>query len=224
MLHNNLIVKRYSTQYYYQVSSLSPASNIMGNIATTPPTPDVASPPPPPLSERPASTVSRHSPPASRGPGKSGPHHLEDVGSLGEIWTNRDKWEDFKSWLRLKSEGETDSEGEPLSLERFAIFLELYVSLDQQFRSQPDSEHCLNLVVEIETHREQFLGRERCLDCIDAVMRKTTLERIKNVREGKEKPSPAVFAIVYQRVVDKLSELLGSYQNSLLEQEKSRKK
>ena len=188
--------------------------------ATPVPAPDVISPPP--LTDKPANTSSRHSPPASRPPGvcRSGsPHHLEDVGSLGEIWTNRDKWEDFKSWLRLKSEGETDSEGEPLSLERFAIFLEIYVSLDQQFRSQPDSEHCLNLVVEIETHREQFLGRERCLDCIDAVMRKTTLERIKNVKEGKEKPSPAVFAIVYQRVVDKLSELLGSYQNHLLQQQ-----
>ena len=156
--------------------------------------------------------------------GRSGPHHLEDVGSLGEIWTNRDKWEDFKSWLRLKSEGVTDSDGQPLSLERFAIFLELYVSLDKEFRSQPDSEHCLNLVLEIDTHREEFFGRERCLECLDGVMRKTTLERIRNVKEGKEKPSPAVFAIVYQRVVDRLSELLGSYQNSLMEQEKSSKR
>ena len=143
------------------------------------------------------------------------------MGSLGEIWTNRDKWEAFKSWLRLKSEGVEDSQGRPLSLERLAIFLELYVSLDQQFRSQPDSENCHNLLVEIATHKEDFFGRERCLDCVDAVMRKSTLERIRNVKEGKEKPSPAVFAIVYQRVVDKLSELLGSYQNYLVKQEKS---
>ena len=172
-------------------------------------------------------TASRHSPPASRPgglAGRSSPHHLEDVGSLGEIWTNTDKWEDFKSWLRLQSEGVTDSDGQPLSLERFAIFLELYVSLDQQFRSQPDSEHCHNLVVEIATHKEDFFGRERCLDCLDAVMRKSTLERIKNVRERREKLSPAIFAIVYQRVVDKLSELLGIYQNYLIAQEKSIKK
>ena len=55
-------------------------------------------------------------------------------------------------------------------------------------------------------------------------MRKSTLERIRNVREGKEKPSPAVFAIVYQRVLDRLSELLGNYQNHLREQEKSTRK
>ena len=187
-------------------------------------TPTAAAPettPAPALSSGAQTTASRHSPPASRPAGvagRSSPHHLEDVGSLGEIWTNTDKWEDFKSWLRLKSEGVKDSEGRPLSLERFAIFLELYVSLDQQFRSQPDSEHCHNLVVEIATHKEEFFGRERCLECLDAVMRKTTLERIKNVRERKEKPSPAIFAIVYQRVVDRLSELLGSYQNYLLEQ------
>ena len=155
--------------------------------------------------------------------GRSSPHHLEDVGNLGEIWRNTDKWEDFKSWLRLQSEGVTDSDGQPLSLERFAIFLEFYVSLDQQFRSQPDSEHCHNLVVEIATHKEEFFGRERCLDCLDSVMRKSTLERIKNVRERKEKPSPVIFAIVYQRVVDKLSELLGSYQNHLLEQHQPNK-
>ena len=173
-------------------------------------------------------TPSRHSPPASRPPGVSGrlgsPHHLEDVGSLGEIWTNSAKWEEFKSWLRRKSEGVEDSDGRPLSLERLAIFLELYVSLDQEFRSHPDSEHCHNLVVEIETHHEDFFGRERCLDCIDAGMRKATLERIRNVREGKEKPSPAVFAIVYQRVVDKLSELLGSYQNYLIQQQDPKKR
>ena len=185
--------------------------------------PDVISPTP--LTDKPASTTSRHSPPASRPPGvtRSGsPHHLEDVGSLGEIWTNREKWEEFKSWLGQKSEGETDSDGRPLSIERFAIFLELYVSLDQHFRSQPDSEHCLNLVLEIENHNEDFFGRERCLDCIDTGMRKSTLERIRNVREGKEKPSPAVFAIVYQRVLDRLSELLGSYQNHLIQQPNKR--
>ena len=193
--------------------------------ATPVPAPDVISPPP--LTDKPANTSSRHSPPASRPPGvcRSGsPHHLEDVGSLGEIWTNRDKWEEFKSWLREKSEGVTDSDGLPKSLERFATFLELYVSLDQQFRSHPDSEHCLNLVLEIENHNEDFFGRERCLDCIDAGMRKSTMERIRNVREGKEKPSPSVFAIVYQRVIDRLSDLLGSYQNHLLQQQKPNKR
>ena len=197
----------------------------MGNTTTTAAAPETT--PAPALSSGAQTTASRHSPPASRPlgvAGRSSPKPLEDVGNLGEIWTNTDKWEDFKSWLRLKSEGVTDSEGRPLSLERFAIFLELYVSLDQQFRSQPDSEHCHNLVVEIATHKEEFFGRERCLECLDAVMRKTTLERIKNVRERKEKPSPAIFAIVYQRVVDRLSELLGSYQNYLIEQKKSIKK
>ena len=182
--------------------------------------PDVISPPP--LTDKPANTSSRHSPPASRPPGvcRSGsPHHLEDVGSLGEIWTNRDKWEEFKSWLRDLSEGE-DSEGRPLSLERYALFLELYVELDQQFRSQPRSPHCHNLVVEIADHPQDFLGRERCLKCVDTAMRKSVLLNIKNVREGKESPSPAVFVILYQRVVDRLSELLGNYQNYLLEKKK----
>ena len=182
--------------------------------------PDVTSP----LSDKPpaAPPPSRHSPPASRPRSLSDRAdlgELEDVCSLGEVWTNRDKWEEFKSWLRDLSEGE-DSEGRPLSLERYALFLELYVELDQQFRSQPPSPHCHNLVVEIADHPQDFLGRERCLKCVDTAMRKSVLLNIKNVREGKESPSPAVFVILYQRVVDRLSELLGNYQNYLLEKKK----
>ena len=170
--------------------------------------------------------ASRHSPPASRpraSIGREDLGELEDIERLGDVWSNRTKWEGFLSWLRSQSEGE-DSEGQSLSLERLAIFLELYVDLDQQFRSQPHSEHCLNMVLEIADHREDFFGRERCLKCIDTAMRKTVLLNVKNVKEGKEFPSPAVFVIVYQRVVDRLQELLGSYQNSLLEKQKSDKK
>lgn len=166
----------------------------------------------------PAPAPSRHSPPASRPASGPGRPELEDVGSLGEIWTNIEKWEGFKGWLGDQSEG-SDSEGVALSLERYALFLELYVSLDQEFRSQAGSEHCHNLVVEIATHPQDFLGRERCLKCIDSGLRKSVMLNIKHVREGKMDPSPAVFVIVYQRVVDRLAELLGSYQNYLLKQE-----
>ena len=195
----------------------------MGNICNTSvsttlpltPTPsqsELQSAPPP---------TSRHSPPASRPRAslrREDLGELEDIERLGDVWSNSEKWEGFKVWLRGQSEGE-DSEGKPLSLERLAIFLELYVGLDQQFRSQPDSEHCLNMVLEIANHQEDFFGRERCLKCLDTAMRKTVLLNVKNVKEGKESPSPAVFAIVYQRVVDRLLQLLGSYQNYLLQQQ-----
>ena len=192
--------------------------SLLQSPAPTPPT-DLTSPlgqktpaPPP---------ASRHSPPASRPRASIGREELgelEDIERLGDVWSNREKWEGFKRWLREQSEGE-DSDGQSLSLERLAIFLELYVGLDQQFRSQPDSEHCLNMVLEIADHREDFFGRERCLKCIDTAMRKTVLLNVKKVKEGKESPSPAVFVIVYQRVVDRLHELLGSYQNYLLQKQ-----
>ena len=49
-------------------------------------------------------------------------------------------------------------------------------------------------------------------------MRKEVLERIKNVKNGTDEPGPKVFTLLYPRVVDRLGELLGSYQNMLIRQ------
>ena len=52
------------------------------------------------------------------------------LGSISEIWREKDRWDDFVKYLDPQSEGD-DSEGRPMSLARYARFLELYVKLDQ---------------------------------------------------------------------------------------------
>ena len=48
------------------------------------------------------------------------------------------------------------------------------------------------------------------------------LENVKKVRKGDMEPGPLVFVVMYQRVVDKLGELLGNYQNMVIEENMSR--
>ena len=76
----------------------------------------------------------------------------------------------------------------------------------------------MQMVEETADHREGFLDRERCLKCVDSGMRKEVLEWIKNVKHGKDEPGPKVFILIYTRVVDRLGEMLGSYQNMLIRQ------
>ena len=52
------------------------------------------------------------------------------LGSISEIWREKDRWDEFVKYLEPQSEGD-DSEGRPMSLARYARFLELYVKLDQ---------------------------------------------------------------------------------------------
>ena len=52
------------------------------------------------------------------------------LGSISEVWREKDRWEKFAEYLDTISEGE-DSNGRTMSLSRYARFLELYVKLDQ---------------------------------------------------------------------------------------------
>ena len=155
-------------------------------------------------------TRSRHSPPSSRPVSDVIYPELEDVDNLGSLWKNPEKWSLFKSWLRDQSEGE-DSDGVPLSLERYAVFIELFVALGN---AGDDGGH--EAFMDIVNHNEKFLGNERCLKCVDAGVRKSVMSDIKKVKQGTMKASPQVFAPIYQKVVDRLIELLGTYQNHLI--------
>ena len=115
-------------------------------------------------------------------------------------------------------EGE-ESDGKPLTMERYAIFLEMNTRLDMEYRRGEGRERLVQLVMEIVEHDEQFLGRERCLKCIDGGIRREVLENVKNVKTGNEEAGPRVFILIYPRVVDKLGEMLGNYQNMLMREQ-----
>ena len=132
-------------------------------------------------------------------------------GSITETWKNRAEWVKFASFLANMSEGE-DSEGVPMTLDRYAKFLELYVRLDQAERIEGRSEETLKkLVHAIREHEEDFFGTERCLRCIDAGMRRQIIENQRRVKKGEVKAGTWVYQPAYPRVLDKLNELLGSY-------------
>ena len=97
-------------------------------------TSSTTSQPPPP---------SRHSPPASRPSSLDSNLHpeLDNIESLDSIRNHGVQWKQFKSWLRDQNEGH-DSDGESLSLERYAIFLELYSNLDHLEASKASSDQC----------------------------------------------------------------------------------
>ena len=52
------------------------------------------------------------------------------IGSISEVWREKDRWVKFVEYLDTMSEGE-DSNGMTLSFRRYARFLELYVKLHQ---------------------------------------------------------------------------------------------
>merc|ERR1711874_21381 len=183
--------------------------------------------PPPSCSRMPSSEhhnhapPSRHSPPAS--PSSQHIPLLEGLGSLEEVWSMGKQWDRFKQYLATTSEGE-DSEGKPLSMERYAIFLELYALLDKEYREGGDKARLVEMVNEIAEHEEEFMGRERCLRCVDSGARREVLANIKSVKAGKAEAGPSVFILIYPKIVDKLGELLGNYQNMLLEQQQGKVK
>ena len=134
-----------------------------------------------------------------------------------------EQWAQFKDYLATLNEGE-DSEGNPLSMVRYATFLELYARLDLEYNSGAHTDRLLQMVDEIAEHDEQFLGRERCLRCVDSGMRREVLNNIKMTKAGSEKAGPTVFILIYPRVVEKLEEMLGNYQNMLIEEDQKKKK
>ena len=54
------------------------------------------------------------------------PPTFEGIGILSEIWRSGSEWAKFKSYLTSVLEGEV-TDGEPLSMVRYAIFLEMYM-------------------------------------------------------------------------------------------------
>ena len=134
-----------------------------------------------------------------------------------------EQWEKFKQYLAIINEGE-DSEGNSLSMVRYATFLEMYARLYMEYNSGTHSDRLVQLVDEIAEYEEQFLGRERCLKCIDSGTRREVLNNIKMAKACSENAGPTVFILLYPRVVEKLEEMLGNYQNMLMDEDQKRKK
>ena len=167
--------------------------------------------------------LSRHSPPITRLSTKlSG---LSDLPSdLSSVWIDLQEWKQFKKYATNLSEGE-DSDGRKMSLGRYCEFLELYAELDSEFRSEKRNGEKLSWLVEnIMNHEEGFLDRERGLKVVDSGLRREILDNVRKVREKYIEPGPHIFVLMYQRVLDKLNELVGNYQNMLIEEERRRRK
>ena len=106
------------------------------------------------------------------------------------------QWNKFKQYLVTIREGE-DSDGQPLTMVRYAIFLEMCARLDMENKMGQRREMVVQLTMEIADSEEQFLGRERCLKCIDSGVRRKVLENIKNVKSGNVDAGPSVFILIY---------------------------
>ena len=122
-----------------------------------------------------------------------------------------EQWGKFKGYLKTLIEGK-DSEGNTLSMVRYA-------RLDMEYNSGTHSDRLLQMVDEIAEHDEEFLGRERCLKCIDSGMRREVLNNIKMAKACTLNAGPTVFILLYPRVVEKLEEMLGNYQNMLMDED-----
>ncbi len=136
------------------------------------------------------------------------------LGSLTETWKNQSEWSKFVSHLAKKQE-RVDSLGKPLTLARYAKFLELYVKLDQAEQlGSPSEDKVRSLALEIKHDPEDFFGLERCLSCIDRGMRGQILKNVRRVEKGEVKAGTWVYQPAYPRVVDKLNDLLGDYNSA----------
>ena len=138
------------------------------------------------------------------------------LGSLTDTWKKREQWEKFNNFLANMDEGE-DSDGVKMNLDRYARFLELYVRLDHAERVEcKDDSELRRLVLAIREHKEDFFGTERCLRCIDSGMRRQVLENLRKVKKNEVKAGTWVYQPVYPRVLDKLNELVGVFNNKQL--------
>ena len=62
-------------------------------------------------------------------------HSKEDdlkLGSITEVWTSREQWLKYCQYLDNMAAEAYDSEGVPIKLSRYALFLKLYVDLFQK--------------------------------------------------------------------------------------------
>ena len=165
----------------------------------------------------PGASRSRHSPPASRPESLSGNLHpeLDGIESLTEIKRSR-RWAEFVSWLRAQEAEGEDEEGRPLSLERYAKFSELVTSLETRHSQQPGTQAVREAFLEIVNHEEKFFGKYRCLMCVDGGLRAAILKEAKDVKAGLKFPSLEILMVINQKVEDRLSELLATYQNYVI--------
>ena len=160
---------------------------------------------------------SRHSPPASRPQSLSGNLHpeLDGIESLSEIKRNS-KWTEFVSWLRAQEAEGEDEEGRPLTLERLAKFSELVTNLEARHSQQPGTQAVREAFLQIVNHEEKFFGKYRCLSCVDAGLRTAIMKEARDVKAGTKYPSLEILMVINQRVEDKLSELLATYQKYVI--------
>jgi len=146
----------------------------------------------------------------------------KNFGTISDTWRDAASWQSFTAHLALTGEG-LDSENRQMSFLRYAIFLELYVELDQAERVQKRPEPELKaLVLGIRDHEEDFFGMERCLRCIDKGMRGQVLSNLRRVNKDGVPAGSWVYQPVYPRVLDKLNELLGHFQNDNIRMIKKR--
>ena len=160
---------------------------------------------------------SRHSPPASRPESLSGNLHpeLDGIESLSEIKTSK-KWPEFVTWLRAQEAEGEDEEGRALGLERYAVFSELLTILETRQSQQPGTQAVREAFLEIVNHEEKFFGKYRCLKCVDGGLRTAIMKEARDVKAGTKSPSLEILLVINQKVEDRLSELLASYQKYVI--------
>ena len=71
------------------------------------------------------------------------------LGSIGEIWKSREEWLKYCQYLDKMTPEGFDSDGLPVKLSRYAVFLKLYVELYQREMH----------FTEMETSRGQLIDR-----------------------------------------------------------------
>ena len=160
---------------------------------------------------------SRHSPPASRPQSLSGNLHpeLDGIESLSEIKRST-KWTEFVSWLRTQEAEGEDEDGRPLTLERYAKFSELVTILETRHSQQPGTQAVREAFLEIVNHEEKFFGKYRCLKCVDGGLRAAIMKEARDVKAGSKVPPLEILFMINQRVEDRLSELLATYQKYVI--------
>merc|ERR1711893_24283 len=101
--------------------------------------------------------------------------------------------------------GGEDSMGRELSMKRYSSWFECFTRIAQE---ESDTKK-FELILEM----EEYLDREKGLKCLDSGMRKEVVRNIKAVKEGRRQPGTDVLVVMYERVLERLRELLGNYQN-----------
>ena len=133
-------------------------------------------------------------------------NYLEDLGILREVYEDTDKWDKFKEYLKSQIEGE-DKHDAGMSMERYSIWLELFIKLDSAISRGRIS----TLLEEMEEHLDHVTG----LKCIESEMRRIVQTNMRAVREGIMEPDSSVCDVIFYKVVEQLQEHLKTYQSNV---------